>query len=126
MATEERQRISWNFKRLREKHSWTQEEAASKIDALTNYIAQIEGSQCSFGAAARKKWAEIFNVDIAEFYRPIAQTERDRIIDAIRLELLNLDIEKLIRFKELIPILFGGQNVQERERTAISPEKKTA
>lgn len=127
MANEEHIRIGWNFKRLREQRGWSQEEAAAKIEALPNYIAQIESSKCSFGINARKKWAAIFEVDIHEFYKPITQTEKDKVIGQIEFELSKLDIEKIQRIKDLIPVLFGGENVEKRrENIPIPITKKTA
>ncbi len=127
-ANEEKRRMAWNFKRLREQRGWSQEEAAGKINSLTNYIAQIEGQQCSFGINARKKWAGIFEVDISEFYKPIVETEKDRLIESIRFQLMSLDTEKLIRIKDLIPIAFGGVHAKEREFDTVSDinEKKSA
>lgn len=65
----EQQIVAYNFKRLREERGWTQDQLAAMRRVSQNYIAQIEGNHCDFGARARKKWANTFGVDATEFFK---------------------------------------------------------
>ena len=65
----EKEIVAKNFQRLREERSLTQEQLAAIHKVSQNYIAQIEGMHCDFGARARKKWAKFFGVSISEFFR---------------------------------------------------------
>ncbi len=64
-------RVSWNFKRLRELRGWTQDGLAYTGGVSRDYIARVETAACRFGSRAQEKWAKIFDVDISEFYKPV-------------------------------------------------------
>jgi transcriptional regulator with XRE-family HTH domain len=81
MKMSEQQRVAYNFKRLREEGGWTQEELAALRHVSQNYIAQIEGNHCDFGVRARKKWADIFGVDISEFFKIPEGSRRENTSD---------------------------------------------
>ncbi|MDA8172836.1 MAG: helix-turn-helix transcriptional regulator [Nitrospiraceae bacterium] len=68
-------RISCNFKRLRELRGWTQDELASYGGVSRDYIARVEAATCGFGLRAQEKWAKVFGVDISEFYKPVTDGE---------------------------------------------------
>ena len=72
---EKTDRVSCNFKRLRELQGWTQDELASYGDVSRDYIARVETAACRFGSRAQEKWARIFGVDISEFYKPVTNGE---------------------------------------------------
>ncbi|MDA8091600.1 MAG: helix-turn-helix transcriptional regulator [Nitrospiraceae bacterium] len=68
-------RVSLNFKRLRERRGWTQDELAYTGGVSRDYIARVETAVCRFGSRAQEKWARIFGVDISEFYKPVTDGE---------------------------------------------------
>ena len=74
---EKTDRVSCNFKRLREQRGWTQDELASFGGVSRDYIARLEAATCGFGPRAQEKWAKIFGVDISEFYKPISDEEQE-------------------------------------------------
>ena len=70
-------RVSCNFKRLRELRGWTQDELASYGGVSRDYIARVETAAYGFGSRAQEKWAKVFGVDISEFYKPVQDEEQE-------------------------------------------------
>ncbi|MBF0345693.1 MAG: HNH endonuclease [Nitrospirae bacterium] len=49
MGANEKKRIAYNFKRLREEKAWTQEEVAEIGNVERNYVSQVKTGKCGFG-----------------------------------------------------------------------------
>jgi len=133
-AVKERaQRVAYNLKRLRAGRGIkTVNELIDlmnqqDIEINHSYMRRLESAHAPFGLDMEQRFVQFYRVDISEFYRPISATEKDREIDFIRDSLSRLEIDKIRRIKDLIPVLFGGFDVDERRKgDSIPGEEKSA
>jgi transcriptional regulator with XRE-family HTH domain len=96
-----REMVAYNFKRLRIKNDWTQEECAKRGGVGQSYISQVEsGKYKGFGIESEKKWAKIFGVDgdWTEFYRGTDQDVKNEFTELVK----GIDTETLKQLLELI------------------------
>ena len=127
-------RVAYNLKRLRESRGIAKVNdlidlmAKAMIEINPSYMRRLESANAPFGSDMEQRFIQFYKVDVSEFYRPIALTEKEKDIEAIRATLMGLDVQKVKRMKELIPVLFGGVDVEEgrEEHLNIPDEKKSA
>lgn len=112
IVDEETERVALNFKRLRKQKGWTLDETArqAKPSVSFKYIGHLEAGTTGLGKRARKKWADIFGVDVSEFLRPISKTDVNHEIALLKDEMQKYSADKIKKLRELAPILLGGEN----------------
>lgn len=108
-----RERVAYNFKRLRLKHGYTQEKLAEAASVSLGYIAQIENGLVGFGTRAETKWAKFFKCDINEFKKRIDEVYIPTEIMNLAKIITTLDIHSQRDIKKYIynkKLLFEKQN----------------
>lgn len=134
VAPERWQRVAHNLQRLRRARGIATVndliDAMNKEDIEVNpsYMRRLESANAPFGSEMEQRFVQFYKVDISEFYRPVALSDKDTEIELVRNMLHGLDIQQIQRIRDLIPILFGGLNAEERagEDTHVPGEKKSA
>ncbi len=61
-------RISTNILRIREKKGWTQEEVAERGNIDLRWYQRLESGRYSFNLETLARLAELFKVDVSEFF----------------------------------------------------------
>lgn len=125
ITTKESALVAANFRRLRKLKGWTQFETAQKATPPVGfrYIGLVETDTQGFGKRAREKWAKVFGVEIAEFYKPITNTPWEHEFQLLKQDAQNYGYEKIKRLRELMPLLIG---MEEPENASASNKKKSA
>lgn len=135
MKVEElRNRIAFNFRRIRKaKNLDKQAEVGELASVSQGYIGGVETGNKSFGMRSQLKWAEIFEIDVCEFFLPedlsiedfewlrenkIEEHEKD-LISLIR----SLDSEAM---EELTIALTGLIDGSQKKQTGFVKRIKTA
>lgn len=133
LMKERAKRVAYNLKRIRKNRGIKTVNqlldlmGQQDIEINSSYMRRLESANAPFGSDMEQRFLQFYKIDVSEFYRPEIQTEKEREIDFIRDMLSRLDIEKVKRVKELLPVLFGGESIEEGSKdTAIPREKKTA
>lgn len=133
ISRERRERVAYNLQRLRSSRGIkTANELLDRmseemIDVINpSYMRRLESAHAPFGSDMEQRFIKFYKVDVSEFYRPPALSEKDIEIEYIRDVLMQLDIEKVRRIRELIPVVFGGESERRSENPEIPKEKKTA
>jgi len=88
--------IGNNIRRFRKKNSYSQEKLAELLDISTNHLHRIENAKTHISLPLLLKVAEVFNVEITDFFREEYEVKKEILKEIEEILAKSNDIEKEI------------------------------
>lgn len=126
MTMERRKRVGLNIKRLRKDRGIaTQEKLAELLNMDRSYIGRLESGNAPLGIDMEQRLAEFFNVNFDEFYRPIAVSEIDRELEALKDDLKRFGgLDKIKKARIILRELYGTERQESGEHSDSHGKEK--